>query len=171
MPISPYGVSKLASEHYLKVLYKTYGVETVILRYFNVYGPKQKLKNGYAAVIPILISNILKNKRPVIYGDGKQTRDFVFVEDVVDANILAMKSKKAGGESINIASGEKTSLNELIDKINKITGKNIKPLYKKAKKGDIKHSYASVSKARKILNYKPRYSLNKGLKKTIKYFG
>lgn len=164
---SPYAVSKLAGEQYCAVFEEVYGLKTVCLRYFNVYGPKQDPASEYAAVIPLFISRVLANKPPIIYGDGTQTRDFAFVKDVVHANILASER----GEGVfNIASGNKISINELAYMIIGILSKDLKPVYAEPRKGDIKHSRADVSLAKEKLGYESKYNLETGLKETIEYF-
>lgn len=171
-PISPYAVSKLAGELYCRAFYKVYGLETVCLRYFNVYGPRQDPNSEYAAVIPKFITAILAGQRPIIFGDGNQSRDFTFVEDVVEANILATKAKARGatGEVFNIAVGQRTTVNQLVATLNKILGTTIKPKYTKQRPGDIKHSLADIRKAQKVLDYKPRYDLEAGLRETMAWF-
>ena len=169
-PISPYAVSKLAGEYYCKVFYKAYELETVCLRYFNVYGPRQDPNSQYAAVIPKFITSMLKDKPPIIYGDGEQSRDFTFVKDVVNANILAMKAPNAAGKVINIAAGKRTTLNELVSVLNDILGKNIEPEYTDPREGDIKHSFADISLAKEIIGYEPEYTLEEGLKQTVKWY-
>lgn len=170
-PLSPYAVTKYVEELYGKVFYKVYGLETVSLRYFNVFGPKQDPNSQYAAVIPKFITKMLKGESPVIFGDGEQTRDFTYVDNVVKANILAALSKNVGhGEVINIACGERISLNQLVDKINKILGTDIKPLYDKPRIGDIRHSLASIEKAKKLLGYKVNVKFEEGLRKTIDWY-
>ncbi|MEA2076031.1 MAG: SDR family oxidoreductase, partial [Euryarchaeota archaeon] len=166
-PKSPYAVSKLTGEQYCTVFGEVYGLKTVCLRYFNVYGPKQDPASEYAAVIPLFITRVLANKPPIIYGDGTQTRDFAFVKDVVHANILASER----GEGVfNIASGRRLSINELAYKIIGIISNDLKPVYVKTRKGDIRHSLADVSLAKEKLGYEYEYSLEKGLKETIEYF-
>lgn len=167
-PKSPYAVTKLAAENYCKVFHEVYGLKTTILRYFNVYGPKQDVNSEYAAVIPEFIRRILNGIPPTIYGDGKQTRDFVFVKDVVRANIVAAKSNKTG--IFNIASGKGVSIIELAQIISKIVGKNLKPTHDKPREGDIRHSVGDISKAKKVLGFKPEYSIEEGLKETIEWF-
>lgn len=169
-PLSPYAVSKLVGEYYCKVFYNVYGLETVSLRYFNVFGPRQNPKSEYAAVIPKFINFMLENKSPVIYGDGTQTRDFTFVKNVVEANILALKAKNAAGNVLNIACENSTSVNELVDKINELLDRDISPDYTKLRLGDIKNSLADISLAKKILGYEPKYSFEEGLKETINWF-
>lgn len=167
-PISPYSVNKLIGEYYCKIFTNIYSLKTASLRYFNVYGPRQDPKGDYAAVIPKFIGMILKNKSPEIYGDGGQTRDFVYVKDIVNANIIAAESKETG--IFNIASGVQASINELAKLIIEITRKNIQFVYKKARIGDIIHSSANISKAKKMLAFEPNFSLKEGLKETIKWF-
>jgi UDP-glucose 4-epimerase len=166
-PISPYAVSKIAAENYAQVFSRVYGLETVCLRYFNVYGPRQ-MNNPYSGVITIFVNEILRNRPPKIFGDGKQTRDFVFVEDVVSAAILALTEKNAVGEIFNIASGKATIINKLVQILEKIMGKkNLKPVHKEPREGDIRHSYASIEKAKTLLGYEPMFSLEKGLKEIV----
>lgn len=165
-PLSPYAVSKVAGEHYCNVFTKIYGLSTISLRYFNVFGPNQNPKSQYAAVIPIFIDKLLKNERPIIYGDGEQTRDFVSVKNIVDANIIAAESAETG--AFNIGLGKSTTINELFEIINEFIGKDIKPLYEKERPGDIVHSVADISKAR-ILGYKPDNNFKDYLNKTIEW--
>jgi len=167
-PISPYSVNKLIGEYYCSVFTKVYGLKTAALRYFNVYGPRQDPKGDYAAVIPRFINMFLKNKPPVIYGDGEQTRDLIYVNDVVNANIIAAESKETG--IFNIAGGKQVSINKLAKHIMQITGKNLQPVYKKSRLGDIIHSSADISKAKQKLGYEPKFALQKGLEETIKWF-
>jgi nucleoside-diphosphate-sugar epimerase len=169
-PQSPYAVSKINLEHYCNVFFHAYGLETVSLRYFNIYGPRQNPLLEYAAVIPIFIRNMLANKQCVIYGDGEQTRDFAFVEDCAQANLLAATSKSAPGNVYNIGSGDQISVNQLFQLIQKITGNNIPPKYEPPRKGDIKHSCADVSRAKSGLNYQPAFNLQKGLKITVDWY-
>ncbi len=169
-PISPYAVSELAAENYAKVFYSAYGLETVCLRYFNVYGPRQTF-NVYSGVIIIFWNQFLRNEQPVIFGDGEQTRDFIYVKDVVQANMLALKTKEAKGEVFNIATGKPSTINELVANLREIMGKkHLKPVRKPPRPGDIKHSYASIEKAEKILEYKPQFSLKKGLTELVEWY-
>ena len=163
-PLSPYAVTKLAGEHYCKVFYEVYGLETVSLRYFNVFGPGQDPRSEYAAVIPKFINAIKNDGRPVVYGDGMQTRDFVFVEDVVRANVLACDAPKAAGRIFNIATGEGTSLNQFLDTLRTITGRVIEPIYTDPRRGDIRDSVADISQANNILGYEPHVKMEKGLR-------
>jgi UDP-glucose 4-epimerase len=166
-PLSPYALSKYAGERYCQIYYKIYGLETVVLRYFNVFGPNQDPISQYSAVIPKFIKLIKENKRPIIYGDGKQSRDFTYVENVVEANLLACKAKNAVGEVFNIACGERYTLLQLVDTINKILGKNIEPVFDKERAGDVKYSLANINKAVNILTYTPKIDFFTGLKKLI----
>jgi len=168
-PISPYALTKLAGERYCQLFAQLYKLPTICLRYFNVFGPKQDPSSEYSAVIPIFIKSVLNNKPPTIYGDGEQSRDFTYVDNVVNANILAMHSN-ISGEVINIACGEKTSLNDLLKYINQLLSKNIEAIYEKRRDGDVKHSLADISKAKKLLKFKPKVTIKKGLEKTIKWY-
>jgi UDP-glucose 4-epimerase len=165
-PKSPYAVSKLAAENYCKVYNEIYGLKSVSLRYFNVYGPRQDPFSDYAAVIPKFILRVLRGENPIIYGDGEQTRDFIYVKDVVKANMLAMEKGKG---VYNIASGKSVSINELAHLICRLAGKELNPIYEEEREGDIKHSAADISRAREI-GFKPSYSLEGGLAETIEYW-
>lgn len=170
-PKSPYAVSKLAGEYYCKVFSEVYGLDIVTLRYFNVFGPRQNPDSHYAAVIPLFIKNILNSTSPTVFGDGTQTRDFTFVRNVVHANLLAMEHKgKLNGDVINIATGKRITVAELVAKINLFTGKDIKPVFIDERKGDIKHSLADISKAKRVLGYIPVYTFEEGLKETVSWF-
>jgi len=166
-PKSPYAVTKLMGEYYCDVFNEVYGLNTVSLRYFNVYGPRQDPYSDYAAVIPRFINMVSENKPPVIYGDGEQTRDFTFVKDVVRANILAAKSDAKG--VYNIANGNRISINKLAEMIMKLMGKNLTPIHDAPREGDVKHSLGDISRAKKGLGYEPRYSLEEGLRETIEW--
>jgi len=168
--LSFYALTKYAGEKYCQLFSKLYGLPTISLRYFNIFGPNQDLDSEYSAVIPKFIKLILQGKQPIIYGDGEQTRDFTYIDNVVEANILSMKSD-VSGEVINIGCGERISLNQLIELINKYLGKNIKPIYQKERVGDVKHSLADISKAQKLLCYRPSIKIEDGLKKLIDYYG
>lgn len=169
-PLSPYAVSKLAGEKYCSVFSQIYGLETVALRYFNVFGPNQDPFSQYSAVIPRFIKAIMSNEQPRIYGDGEQSRDFTFVSNVVDANILSASSKCDSGIVMNCAYSGFITLNELVSKINSNLDKNIKPLYEEPRAGDIKHSYADITLAKNKINYSPEIDFEKGLKLTIESF-
>jgi UDP-glucose 4-epimerase len=169
-PLSPYAITKLAGEEYCQTFSKLYKLPVVCLRYFNVFGVRQDPTSQYSAVIPKFIHLLLDNKTPIINGDGEQSRDFTFVENVVQANILACHSDVSGGEPINIACGQNYTLNQLVAILNRIIGVNIKPKYTDAKPGDVKHSLADISKAKKLLNYEPKVSFTQGLEKTVEWF-
>jgi len=169
-PLSPYAVSKLAAENYAKLFFKAYGLETVCLRYFNVYGPKQE-PGSYSGVIPIFINRALHEQPPVIHGDGEQTRDFVNVQDVVDANMLALRSKNAVGEVFNIGTGTPTSINQLAKTILQILEKeSLNPIYSDSRLGDIPASYADISKTRRVLGYDPKITLKEGITKLVDWY-
>lgn len=168
-PLSPYAITKLVGEQYCKVFYDIYGLETVSLRYFNVFGPRQDPNSQYAAVIPKFITAMLNNERPVIFGDGEQSRDFTYVQNNVDANLLACTVPKAAGKMFNIACGERISLNQLVEVLNGILGKDIEPVYAEERIGDVKHSLADISLARDILGYEPEYGFEDGLIKTVEW--
>ncbi len=171
-PISPYGITKLVNELYAKVFAELYDMEFIGLRYFNVYGPQQNPAGPYAAVIPLFIKALLDEKSPIINGSGDSSRDFTFVEDVVQANLLAMftDDPNALNQVYNIAKGEQTTLNDLFDILKEISGKSIKPVHGPERNGDIKHSLADVSKAKRLLEYDPATSPAEGLRKTFDWY-
>lgn len=168
-PLSPYAVSKLTGEYYCQVFYRVYRLETIILRYFNVFGFNQDPNSAYSAVIPKFISHMLQKKSPTIFGDGLQSRDFTFVSNVVKANLMAMQSDSAVEEIINIASGHAYSLLDLIAKINSILGCEVKPIFDSPKIGEIKHSLADITKANKLLGYSPEIDFEEGLRRIIRW--
>ncbi|MCX7887633.1 MAG: SDR family oxidoreductase [Verrucomicrobiae bacterium] len=170
-PLSPYGAQKLAAEHYCRVFWKLYGLETVSLRYFNVFGPRQDPQSQYAAVIPRFINAILRDEAPTIFGDGTQTRDFTYVEDVVEANIAAAQASGAAlGETINVACGRRFSLLEVLETINATVGKKICPIFAPPRAGDILHSEAAIGKARLLLGWTPRVSFAEGIARTVAWY-
>lgn len=170
-PLSPYAVAKLAGEHYCRAFHEVYGLETVALRYFNVFGPRQDPTSQYAAVIPLFITAMIDGRQPVIYGDGLQSRDFTFVENVVHGNLLACKAPSAAaGRMVNLACGESVSLLELIGDINAILGTDIQPVHADPRPGDIKHSKADITRARELLGYETRVSFREGLERTVAFF-
>jgi nucleoside-diphosphate-sugar epimerase len=171
-PISPYGVDKLAGEHYCRVFYQVYGLETVTLRYFNVFGPRQDLESMYAAVIPRFITALLQGEPPTVYGDGEQTRDFTYVGNVVAGNLLAARAPAdlAAGQAVNLAAGGQTSLNTLLEMLHEIIGCATPPIYTDPRPGDIKHSLADVGKAERLLDYRPEVSLLGGLRLTTDWY-
>ena len=168
-PLSPYALTKYTGERYCQIYYQLYGLETVALRYFNVFGPNQDPTSQYSAVIPKFIKMMKEGKRPVIYGDGTQSRDFTYVSNNVEANILACTAHGVAGEVFNIACGERYTLIELVDSINQLIGKNIEPIFQKERPGDVKHSLAGIEKAQIILGFKVAKKFNEGLKMIIKY--
>lgn len=170
MPLSPYAAGKLVGEYYCSVFYKVYGLETISLRYFNVFGPHQDPANQYAAAIPAFVTAILKEKPPTVFDDGEQSRDFTFVDNVVDANLLAARAEHTAGDVLNIACGKAITVNETIEAINTITGKNIKPNYANPRPGDIKHSLADISKAEKLIGFKPEVTFTQGLELAINWY-
>ncbi len=169
-PLSPYAAAKLMGEYYCAVFYKVYGLETISLRYFNVFGPHQDPTSQYAAAIPAFVTAILKGEQPTVYGDGTQSRDFTFVDNVVEANLLAARAKQTKGQVVNIACGEAVTVNEIINAINKLLGKDVKPIYAPPRAGDVKHSLADISLAKKLLGYKPVVVFNEGLRKALDWY-
>jgi nucleoside-diphosphate-sugar epimerase len=167
-PLSPYAASKLTCEQLLRVFSQLYGLETVSLRYFNIFGPRQDPKSEYAAVIPRFVTAALRKERPVVFGDGEQTRDFCFIENAVRANLLAATSpRKLAGEVVNIACGERTSLNQLLGYIGEIAKVRVEAEYHPARAGDIRDSLADVTAARELLGYQPLVDVREGLRRTI----
>jgi len=170
-PLSPYAASKLAGEHYCFLFHSLYGVPAVSLRYFNVFGPRQDPKSLYSAVIPRFIDCLVQKKSPTVYGDGLQTRDFCYIDNVVQANLLVSEAPPhALGKVYNIACGESISLLDLLEKMKEIMKVNVQPVLEAARPGDVRHSLAAIDEARKYLNYIPKVSLQEGLKKTIQWF-
>jgi UDP-glucose 4-epimerase len=172
-PTSPYGVSKLAAENYVRVFQKVYGLGTVSLRYFNVYGSRQRVdvQGSYGGVISIFINRILKNMPPIIHGDGEQTRDFVYIDDVVKANMLAMNSENGIGEAFNIGTGKNVSINRVAEILKHIMNKeDLEDIHTEPRPTDIKHGYAETSKAKKILRYEPQFSMEEGLTELVGWY-
>jgi UDP-glucose 4-epimerase len=169
-PLSPYAVAKLTGEYYCSVFYNIYGLETVSLRYFNVFGPQQDPASQYAAAIPAFVTAILKDEPPTIYGDGEQSRDFTYIDNVVDANLLAARASQTKGEVINIACGQAVTVNEIIDMINDLLGKNVKPKYTDPRPGDVKHSLADITAAKNLIGFKPLIQFEDGLQKAINWY-
>ena len=170
-PLSPYGVTKLAAEEFCRIFYHLYGLETVSLRYFNVFGPRQDPSSDYAAVVPKFITALLDGKRPVIYGDGLQSRDFIFVEDIVRANLHACYVPQGvAGKVFNIAWGKPLQLTELLEKIREILRVKVEPVFADAREGDIRHSRADTGLSREILGFEPLIPIRKGLEKTIRWY-
>jgi nucleoside-diphosphate-sugar epimerase len=170
MPLSPYAVGKLVGEYYCSVFSQVFGLETISLRYFNVFGPCQDPKSQYAAAIPAFVTAILNDKPPTVFGDGQQSRDFTYVESVVEANLLAARAEHTEGEVVNIASGEAVTVNDVIEMVNKILGKNVKPVYADPRPGDVKHSLADITRAGQLLGYEPKVSFRQGLALAIDWY-
>lgn len=169
-PLSPYALTKLAGEYYCRMFYSLFGLETVTLRYFNVFGPRQDPTSQYSAVIPKFLSLMLEDRRPVMNGDGLQSRDFTYVANNVSANLLACIRPNVAGEILNIACGESFTLLELVDSLNRIAGKSIEPVFAPAQPGDIKHSLAGIEKAESLLGFKPTVGFREGLERTAAWF-
>jgi UDP-glucose 4-epimerase len=169
-PLSPYAVSKLGAEDYCRVFTRVYGLETVSLRYFNVFGPRQDPNSLYAAVVPRFIEAFLDNQRPIIYGDGTQSRDFTFIENVVQANLLALNAAGIAGETFNIACGETVNLQSVLQLLEECIKQKVQPEYRPPRAGDVKHSLADISKAERMLGYRPVISFREGLKQTFEFF-
>ena len=171
-PLSPYAVAKLAGEHYCSAFYHTYGLETVCIRYFNVFGPRQDPDSPYSAVIPLFITRLLAGDPPLIYGDGHQTRDFTYVENVVHGNLLAIEAPAAdvAGKTFNVANGRTTSLLELLQQLNDLLGTNVTPKFEPPRPGDVRDSLADITQAQKYLGYEPKYSFDEGLRRSIEYY-
>lgn len=170
-PQSPYAVTKLTGEYYCSVFYKVYGLPTVSLRYFNVFGPFQDPESQYAAVIPKFINAVLHHNSPVVYGDGEQSRDFTFIDNVVDANILSCRNDKSSGKVFNIACGNRYTLNRLLTEVSYLTGNKANPQFIEPRSGDIRHSQADISSARELIGYRPKIDFREGLKRTVEWFG
>jgi len=170
MPLSPYAAAKLAGELYCQSYWHSFGLETVGIRYFNVFGPRQDPNSPYSAVIPLFVTKILSQSRPVIYGDGGQSRDFTYVANIVHGNLLASEAKDVGGKTFNVADGRQTSLLRLLELLSLMLGKTIEPIFEKARVGDVRESLADISQARKHLGFEPQVSFDDGLKATIEYY-
>jgi nucleoside-diphosphate-sugar epimerase len=170
-PLSPYAVSKLAGEHLMRVFSQLYGLETLSLRYFNVFGPRQDPKSEYAAVIPKFITAAIQKRRPTVFGDGEQTRDFCYIDNAVRANLLAAgATRKLSGEIVNVACGERISLNQLLRHIGELAGARLDPEYQPARPGDVRDSLADITAARELLGYEPAVDVRAGLKRTYDAF-
>jgi len=169
-PLSPYALTKLVGEEYARLHGALYSLDVVCLRYFNVFGPRQDPKSEYAAVIPRFITSVLKREELTIYGDGRQTRDFTYIDNVVRANYLAAVSKKAGGKVFNVAAGKRISLLDLVRLLGDISGTKVAYRLAESRQGDVKHSLAGIKKAAKFMNYKPAVDFKKGIAKTYKWF-
>jgi len=169
-PISPYAVGKLASEGYCRSFWEVYGLDTVALRYFNVFGPRQDPLSQYAAVVPIFISALLDGKQPVIYGDGKQTRDFTYIDNVVEGTTLALTAPGVAGKVFNVAFGGGVTVNELFERVRELAGADVEPRYVEARPGEVRQSQADISRAASELGYEPSVSLRDGLSLTIESY-
>lgn len=169
-PISPYGVAKLIGEYYAAAFCHSYRLETVSLRYFNVFGPRQDPTSTYAAVIPKFITAMLRGERPTIYGDGTQSRDFTYIDNVVHGNLLACAAPYAAGETINLAGGRRILINDLVEQLNTILEIDLAPIHEEERPGDIKHSRADIAKARELLGYEPIVNFEEGLRRTVDWY-
>jgi len=169
-PLSPYAVQKVACEHYLRVYHSVYGFETVALRYFNVFGPRQDPKSQYAAAIPNFVTAALGGRAATIYGDGGQSRDFCFIENIIEANLKAAITVGAAGEMFNVACGEAVTLLEVVDTIGRIVGTNVPPHHEPGRTGDIRHSLANIDKARRVLGYEGKVRFAEGIERTIAWY-
>jgi nucleoside-diphosphate-sugar epimerase len=169
-PLSPYGAQKLFGEMYCQVFTRTYGLETAALRYFNVFGPRQDPSSQYSGVLSLFITAVLQGRQPTIFGDGLQSRDFTYVKNVVEANLLACTAEGIAGEAFNVACGDRITVNTTLQLINKITGTDINPIYTDPRPGDIKHSQADIHKAQVRLGYNPHVNFEEGLRRTIDWY-
>ncbi len=167
-PLSPYAVSKLAGEHYCRIFHALYGLETIALRYFNVFGPRQDPNSQYAAVVPNFVKAVMSGKSPAVFGDGLQSRDFTYIENAVDANLKACEAPgHAAGRAYNIACGERVTLLQLLQILERVAGSAIRPVHDRPRQGDVRHSLADIQEARRHLGYDPRVSLEEGLRRTL----
>jgi nucleoside-diphosphate-sugar epimerase len=170
-PVSPYAVAKLAGEHYMGSFYRCYGLETICLRYFNIFGPRQDPSSPYSGVLAKFITQMLNGEQPTIFGDGTQSRDFTYIDNVIEANLLACKAPAAAlGQTFNIATGHRFDLNQTFNMLKKITGYSGQVKYAPERAGDVKHSLAEISRAEKHLGYKPKVEFQKGLEKTVAWY-
>jgi nucleoside-diphosphate-sugar epimerase len=170
VPISPYAVGKLASEGYCRSFWEVYNLDTVALRYFNVFGPRQDPLSQYAAVVPVFINALLDGEQPVIYGDGSQTRDFTYIDNVIEGTVLALTTPDVAGKVYNVAYGEGVTVNALFELLREITGVDLEPRYVEARAGEVRHSQADISRATSELGYRPAVSLREGLELTTDYY-
>jgi len=169
-PLSPYALQKVIGEDYLRLFTRLYGLETVSIRYFNVFGPRQDPSSPYSGVISVFATALLENRPPTIFGDGNQTRDFTYVANVVDGVLRACDAPRASGEIINVATGGRISLNQLFEEMRKLVGGTLTPVYEEPRKGDVRDSQADITKARELLGYQPTVSFEEGLRKTIEWY-
>jgi len=171
LPIAPYAVGKLAAEGYCRAFFAIYGLETVALRYFNVFGPRQDPLSEYAAVVPRFITALLEGRPPTVHGDGEQSRDFTYIDNTVAANVLAADAPGVAGQSFNVACGERITLNAMLEELRSITGSSIQAIHEDPRPGDVKHSLADISRAREALGYEPSISLKVALERTVEHLG
>ena len=169
-PISPYAVSKLAGEMYARVFTRIYGLPTVCLRYFNLFGPRQDPRSPYSAVLSIFIAALIRGERPNVFGDGEQSRDFTYVDNAVEANLLACTPPGAVGEVINIATGQRQTLNRTLALLRELIGTNVEPIYGPPRPGDVLHAHADIGRARELLGYEPKVSFDEGLRRTVDWY-
>jgi UDP-glucose 4-epimerase len=169
-PLSPYAAEKLSGEHYLRIFHRLFGLETLSLRYFNIFGPRQDPSSPYSGVISRFATALIKGQTPVIFGDGRQSRDFTYVDNVVDANLRALAARKLEGDAVNIATGHRVTLRALLAKMARTVGGSSRARHEAARAGDVRHSLADVSKARRLLGYRPRFGLDEGLEKTMAWY-
>jgi nucleoside-diphosphate-sugar epimerase len=170
LPISPYAVTKLTCEHYCQVFHRSYGLETLSLRYFNVFGPRQDPASQYAAVIPAFVAALLKDQQPAVFGDGEQTRDFTHVQNVISANMLAAEIPTTQGQVVNIACQQRISLNEILAILRELLGKDIPAKYAGVRPGDVRDSLADITRAKELLGYEPRIDFEQGLRLAIDWY-
>jgi nucleoside-diphosphate-sugar epimerase len=169
-PLSPYALQKVVGEQYLQMFTRLYGLETVSIRYFNVFGPRQDPSSPYSGVISVFATALLENRAPTIYGDGEQTRDFTYVANVVDGVLRACEARRANGEIINVATGGRVSLNELFETMRRLIGADVQPRYADPRPGDVRDSQADIGKAKQLLDYEPHVSFDEGLRRTIEWY-
>lgn len=169
-PLSPYAVSKLAGEEYLRIFAELYGLETLTVRYFNVFGPRQDPGSPYSGVISLFTTALLRGTTPMIYGSGRQSRDFTYVENVVRGNLLALRAKGVRGQSVNLATGRRVTLLDLLRELGRITGRPARALHRPSREGDVRHSLADIGLARRMLGYKPVVPFEEGLRRTVEWY-
>ena len=170
VPLSPYAVQKLVGELYCRAFTECYGLETISLRYFNVFGPRQNPASQYAAAIPAFVTAILKGVPPTVYGDGEQTRDFTYIDNVVHGNVLAARAQRTAGEAVNVACGDQISVNRVIARVNGLLGADVRPVYAASRPGDVRHSTADIRLARELLGFEPQVDFDEGLRRAIGYY-
>jgi nucleoside-diphosphate-sugar epimerase len=169
-PLSPYAVGKLVGEHYLRIFHGLYGLETLTLRYFNVYGPRQNASSPYSGVISLFATSLLSGKKPVIYGDGQQSRDFTYVDDVVQGNLRALRARGLAGQHVNVATGHRVTLRELLETMAREIGVAARSERRPSRPGDIRHSLADISAAHRLLGYRPKVDFETGLRRTLAWY-